>query len=70
MKPLDESCGNDVSCIAEIDGIAFVDALIELGAQRGGKFIGLVSGKDQLLVAVQSNTHIHHQGSAVPHRLR
>jgi hypothetical protein len=52
MKPLNESCGNDVSCIAEIDGVTFVDALIELGAQRGGKFIGLVTGKYQLLASI------------------
>ncbi len=43
MISLDESCSNDVSCIPEIDRIAFVDALIELGAQGGSEFVGLVT---------------------------
>ncbi len=43
MKPLNESCGNDVSFIAEIDGVTFVDTLIELGAQGGSEFVGLVT---------------------------
>jgi hypothetical protein len=69
MKTLDKAGGYNFPYGIEIDGICFIHTLIKRGTQGCSEFIGLVTGKDQLLAAVQSNAHIHHHGSAFAHWL-
>ena len=70
MKSLDKAGSYDFPNGIEIDGIGLIHTLIKGGTQGRREFVGLISGEDELLIAIQADTEIHHHRRAFSHGLR